>query len=271
MNDGSDEERMAAERRAADRVRGDRAEHDQAERARLEVAQDQLEREEHAGDRRVERRRDPARGAAGDQQPQLRLGTRRSSWPVTEPSAEPICTIGPSRPTEPPEPMQIAEASDFTTGTCGRIRPPCRLTAYITSGTPCPRASGAKRLDQRPVDQAADDRREHDEPDPEARQERIDRVARRAVVAMAGEQVGEAEDHVAKRDRAHPRAAPVSSANAISPPLPRAAERRSRASHFRGERLFAFLRPRATSVRDATRNSPAASWAARWRARATSP
>jgi hypothetical protein len=40
--------------------------------------------------------------------------------------------------------MQTAEASDFTMGTCGRIRPPSLLTAYITSGTPCPRASGAK-------------------------------------------------------------------------------------------------------------------------------
>ncbi len=69
----------------------------------------------------------------------------RKSWPATEPRAEPICTIGPSRPTEPPEPMQRADASDLTMGTCGRMRPPSRLTAYITSGTPWPRASGAKR------------------------------------------------------------------------------------------------------------------------------
>jgi hypothetical protein len=65
--------------------------------------------------------------------------------PSTDPSADPICTIGPSRPTEPPEPMQIADASDLTARTCGRIRPPLRLTASITSGTPWPRASGAKR------------------------------------------------------------------------------------------------------------------------------
>jgi hypothetical protein len=69
----------------------------------------------------------------------------RSAWPAVDPSAEPICTIGPSRPTEPPEPMHMADASDFTIGTCGRIRPPRRLTAYMTSGTPCPRASGANR------------------------------------------------------------------------------------------------------------------------------
>jgi hypothetical protein len=69
----------------------------------------------------------------------------RASWPSTDPSAEPICTIGPSRPTEPPDPMHSAEASDLTIGTCGRIRPPSRSTASITSGTPWPRASGANR------------------------------------------------------------------------------------------------------------------------------
>ena len=62
-----------------------------------------------------------------------------------EASAEPICTIGPSRPTDPPTPMQIAEASALTIVTCGRIRPPFSATASITSGTPWPRASRAKR------------------------------------------------------------------------------------------------------------------------------
>ncbi len=64
---------------------------------------------------------------------------------MLEPSAEPIWTIGPSRPTEPPEPMQIAEASALTAATLGRIRPPFSATASITSGTPWPRASLAKR------------------------------------------------------------------------------------------------------------------------------
>ena len=64
-------------------------------------------------------------------------------WPRPEANAEPICTIGPSRPTEPPVPMQIADASALTTLTCGRIRPPLSATAIITSGTPCPRASRA--------------------------------------------------------------------------------------------------------------------------------
>jgi hypothetical protein len=66
-------------------------------------------------------------------------------WPRPEANAEPICTIGPSRPTEPPVAMHSAEASALTTETCGRIRPPFSATAIITSGTPCPRASRAHR------------------------------------------------------------------------------------------------------------------------------
>jgi hypothetical protein len=75
----------------------------------------------------------------------MRASGARSAWPRVEPSAEPICTIGPSRPTEPPEPMHKAEASDLTTATWGRMRPPFSATASITSGTPCPRASRANR------------------------------------------------------------------------------------------------------------------------------
>jgi len=65
-------------------------------------------------------------------------------WPMLEASSEPICTIGPSRPTDPPTPMHSADASALTTLTCGRIRPPFSATAIITSGTPCPRASLAQ-------------------------------------------------------------------------------------------------------------------------------
>ena len=65
-----------------------------------------------------------------------RVSGTLASWPRLEPSAEPIWTIGPSRPTEPPEPMQRAEASALTTLTWGRIRPPRSATASITSGTP---------------------------------------------------------------------------------------------------------------------------------------
>lgn len=47
----------------------------------------------------------------------------RDSRPTMEPKVEPIWMIGPSRPTEPPEPMEKEEAMIFTPATDGRIRP----------------------------------------------------------------------------------------------------------------------------------------------------
>ncbi len=64
-----------------------------------------------------------------------------NACPHELPSADPIWTIGPSRPTDPPQPMQIAEAADLIAATRGRMRPPFSDTASITSGTPWPFAS----------------------------------------------------------------------------------------------------------------------------------
>ena len=69
VNGGQVQERLVAQRGAADHAGGDRGEHDHAERLAVEVAQDELHREEDPGQRRVERRRDAAGRAAGDQQP----------------------------------------------------------------------------------------------------------------------------------------------------------------------------------------------------------
>ena len=52
-------------------------------------------------------------------------------WPVespitcekAEPSAEPIWMIGPSRPTDAPEPIESAEARDLITATTPRMSP----------------------------------------------------------------------------------------------------------------------------------------------------
>ncbi len=73
------------------------------------------------------------------------LAGTRSSWPIDEPSADAIWTIGPSRPTEPPEPIEMAEASALTATIRLRITPPRSATAAITSGTPWPLASRAKK------------------------------------------------------------------------------------------------------------------------------
>ena len=51
---------------------------------------------------------------------------QRARWSMrasVEPKEAPIWMIGPSRPTEAPEPMEIAEAIDFTTATMPRTFP----------------------------------------------------------------------------------------------------------------------------------------------------
>ena len=50
-------------------------------------------------------------------------GASEINWPSDEPSDAPIWMIGPSRPTAAPVPMEMAEASDFTTATIGRMMP----------------------------------------------------------------------------------------------------------------------------------------------------
>ena len=58
------------------------------------------------------------------------------------PSDEPIWTMGPSRPREPPDPMEMALAIALAKATRGRMRPPLMRNANCTSGIPCPLASG---------------------------------------------------------------------------------------------------------------------------------
>ncbi len=84
--------------------------------------------------------------AAAPQATMLRIRSSESlrSWPIVEPRAEPTWMIGPSRPAEPPVPIQRADATIFAAATLALILPPCRIRACITSGTPCPFASLAK-------------------------------------------------------------------------------------------------------------------------------
>ncbi|GAC1442430.1 MAG: hypothetical protein NVSMB55_13130 [Mycobacteriales bacterium] len=117
-----------------------------------------------------------------------------------EPSALPICTIGPSRPTDPPAPMHRAEANAFTAATDAGIRPPFFDTAYITSGTPCPRACGANR-DQRAVDEARENRQDQHDPAAEPGQVRVTGATGGAVVVVSGQQPGDAHDQVPEADR----------------------------------------------------------------------
>ena len=65
------------------------------------------------------------------------------SFPKNEPIAAPICTIGPTLPAEPPEPMNNPAVITFIHITRGRIIPPFNATDSITSGTPIPSTSFA--------------------------------------------------------------------------------------------------------------------------------
>ena len=56
-----------------------------------------------------------------------------------EPHAPPVMMIGPSAPNGPPEPIEIADDSGFSTATFGAIRLPPMRIASIASGIPWPR------------------------------------------------------------------------------------------------------------------------------------
>ena len=74
------------------------------------------------------------------------LGRAGRVQPATvEPMAEPICTSGPTRPAAPPNPMVSDAATTLTATIRLRTCPPRVASAVITSGTPCPFASGANR------------------------------------------------------------------------------------------------------------------------------
>ena len=167
VNDGRDEEGVVAECRASDRVRRDRAEHDEPERSGLEVTQDQLQREEHSGDRSVERRRDPAGGAAGDEQPQLGL---RQAEELAGHRAEGGTDLD-DRPL----------AADRAPGADAQSRRERLDDGYLRAHAPALAVDGVHHLrdamaaglgrearHQRTVDQPADHRHREHEPDPDA-------------------------------------------------------------------------------------------------------
>ena len=64
----------------------------------------------------------PAPAPAAIRVMRCHTGTR-SNWPRVEAKEAPIWMIGPSRPTDPPLPIDSAEASDLITATTGRTTP----------------------------------------------------------------------------------------------------------------------------------------------------
>ncbi len=114
----------------------------------------------------------------------------RTIWPRLEARAEPIWTIGPSRPTEPPEPMQIAEASGLDDGD---LRPdPPAVLGHGEHDLRNPVAAGlaGETLDQGAVDQAAGHRDHQQEPDPEPGQMEAGDTPLLAELLVSGGQPG---------------------------------------------------------------------------------
>ena len=119
---------------AEGRVRPDQDSADQGRRAGRDddrkkgpvgnLGQQDFEGEQHAAERRVERRGDAGAGAGGEQRHLLPASRAGSACEKADPSAAPIWMIGPSRPTAAPLPIDSAEASDLMTATCQRMLPP---------------------------------------------------------------------------------------------------------------------------------------------------
>lgn len=63
----------------------------------------------------------------------------------------PICTEGPSRPIERPDPMHSTPVRNFSIGTRAGMCPPCRRNAASVCGTPLPRTSGKTVASRMPV------------------------------------------------------------------------------------------------------------------------
>ena len=57
----------------------------------------------------------------------------------SEPTAPPVMMMGPSAPNGPPDPMDIAADTGFSTATLGSMREPRSKIDSSASGIPCPR------------------------------------------------------------------------------------------------------------------------------------
>ena len=80
-----------------------------------------------------------------------RAGDSRSQRPTTDARPAPICTDGPSRPIEWPEPMHSTPVMNLPSGTRAGMTPPCRWYAASVCGTPLPRTSGNTFASRTPV------------------------------------------------------------------------------------------------------------------------
>ena len=125
------------------------------ERVGLEVvAVQHLDREQRGAERRAEHRRDAGRDAGTIRMRRSRAPTLQQPARTVEPSAPPICIVGPSRPPEPPRPEREDRRQRLDPRDAPRTTPPWWWKASIIASPPPPRVSGASRQ-TRPGQQGA--------------------------------------------------------------------------------------------------------------------
>ncbi len=198
------QERLVAERGASDDARGDRREHDHAERLRREVAQDQLHREEHTGQWRVEGRRDAAGRAAGDQHPHPRLG-----------QPDQLAHRGTERGADLHDRSFATDGSATADAQRGRQRldrrhlrgdPPAAAGNGVHDfGDAVPAGFPGEEMHQRPVHEPGRDRSEQDEPPAQRGDVRVGDMTEAGVIAVAGQGQRERRDQPPERHRTRTR------------------------------------------------------------------
>lgn len=99
------------------------------QRSHGQVNHQHLQRKDHTGNRCLEDTRNRPGGSTSHQQHQ-RLVVHTKILPRFEPMAEPVSTIGASAPTDPPQPMVMAEANTEDQTLCRLIRLCLREMAY---------------------------------------------------------------------------------------------------------------------------------------------
>ena len=123
---------------------GERCHDEQSQVCQLGVAEeDDLLREHQAAHRRIERRRDAGARSCRDQH----FRPFRSSFlncATAEPMAPPTCAMGPSRPTDHPEPSESAAPAALTKIHPRLMRALPRFTCSRKFGNPYPRHVAAK-------------------------------------------------------------------------------------------------------------------------------
>lgn len=186
---------------APDHARGDRGQDDHPERFRRPLPKDQLHREEHPREWRIERGGDAAGGTARDQEPHASLV-----------EMEELGERGPERRTDLDDRPLTADRSATTDAQgAGERLDDGHLRADPAAvprdcqhhfGNAVAACLAGEPVDEGAVEDAGDDRGHDDEEAAESAHVRIRLTGHTGIVEVSGEHPRQAFDHVPERDRA---------------------------------------------------------------------